>query len=102
MAFIYERAFSILLSAFTLFWLLQRGMVVQKADIYSFEVVLCEILTREEVDIPIGMDHVEFFKIGDRVEHEKYIDLMRRCLQHRPSKRPELGEIIETLETLER
>jgi len=76
--------------------------VMQKADIYSFGVVLWEILTREEVDIPIGMDHAEFFKIDDHVEHEKYIELMRRCLQHRPSKRPELGEIVETLETLER
>lgn len=76
--------------------------VMQQADIYSFGVVLWEILTRQEVNIPIGMDHAEFFKIEDMLMHKRYIELMRCCLQHRSNDRPGLAEILKTLETLER
>jgi hypothetical protein len=41
------------------------------------------------------------FQINDILGHEKYIKLMRRSLQHKPSDRPGLVEIIETLESLE-
>ena len=74
--------------------------VMQRADIYSFGVVLWEILTRQEVDIPIGMDHSEFFKVDGTSEHNHYMKLMKRCLERQPSDRPSLAEIIDTLNTL--
>lgn len=76
--------------------------VLQKADIYSFGVVLWEIYTKEHVDIPIDEDHAVFFRVEDQEEYAKYIELMRCCLRVEPDKRPSLSEIIDTLETLER
>ena len=77
-------------------------MAMQKADVYSFGVVLWEILTQNEVNIPIGMKHAEFFRVKDTPEHEGYIKLMRHCLLHDPEYRPNIAEIIENLEELER
>jgi hypothetical protein len=43
-----------------------------------------------------------FSKVDDMLMYERYIELMRRCLQHQWNNRPRLAEIVKILETLER
>jgi serine/threonine protein kinase len=71
--------------------------VTQRADIYSLGVVLWELATRYEVDIPIGMEHEKFFMIEDRSVPEEYERMVQRCLKHTPGDRPGIEEIIDML-----
>ena len=75
--------------------------ILQKADMYSFGVVLWEIATREDVYISMGMDHREFFAMdSDPLRPRSYEQLVKKCLQDSLEDRPTLTEIRSILQTL--
>ena len=73
--------------------------LLKKADIYSLGVVLWEIATRKNVNIPIDtMEHKDFFTLEGYSELPKgYEKLVETCLRHNPSDRPALAEIVTSL-----
>jgi serine/threonine protein kinase len=73
---------------------------LQRADIYSLGALLWEIMTREEVFIPIGVQSEEFFLIDHCSAPEKYKELVTRCLDHSPDNRPTLAYIALLLRKL--
>lgn len=63
----------------------------QKMDIYSFGVLILEMLTGKVV-APENR-HCLFRQI----HHEPYLQLVQRCLSERPIDRPSAGDIISEL-----
>ena len=72
--------------------------VLQKADIYSFGVVLWEIATRKNVYIPMDMEHEKFFTMDGYSLPKGYQELVMECLHRNPSVRPTLAEIHASLQ----
>jgi serine/threonine protein kinase len=70
------------------------------ADVYSLGVVFWEIATRETVDIPIGMEHKEFFVMEGYSVPTSFKSLVERCLKGNPNDRPKLAEIAAVLQSL--
>ncbi|XP_031565831.1 probable serine/threonine-protein kinase DDB_G0271682 [Actinia tenebrosa] len=63
-----------------------------KVDAYSFGVLLCEMNIREFPDTTYRNEQVAM------VTNHFFRDLIRRCLQHDPEKRPDMTQIINLLE----
>ena len=74
--------------------------LLQTADIYSLGVVLWEIGTRKNVNIPIGMEHEDFFVTSGGEMPKQYEDLLQACLHKDPARRPKLVTAITILQTL--
>lgn len=79
----------------------------EKADIYSFGVILWELETRQ---IPYGK--MEVMKIIQRVAYEDlsldipmtgnsdFLEIMKQCMDNNPSHRPSSVECVELLKNL--
>jgi len=74
--------------------------MLQTADVYSLGVVLWELGTRRSVNIPMGMDHREFFLSNMQQLPEKYQELILKCLQTEPGARPQLVSVITVIHSL--
>ena len=74
--------------------------VLQIADIYSLGVLLWEIATRKNVNIPIGVAHEEFFVMKGHEIPKRYEELVKACLRNNPRHRPELAIAIAVLQSL--
>ena len=74
--------------------------LLQVADIYSLGVLLWEIATRKNVNIPIGMGHEEFFVMDRQEIPKRYEELVKACLQENPEHRPKLAIVIAELQSL--
>ncbi|XP_067663814.1 uncharacterized protein [Haliotis asinina] len=86
--------------------LLQAGEVTPKADVYSFGIILWEMLTRE-----IPYDGSSMFQILEKVRLNKRPDIpaecpvelagfIARCWDNNPARRPVFKEVLSTLESL--
>lgn len=63
-----------------------------QVDAYSFGVLLCEMINREFPDTSHRDEQIAM------VTNPFFRDLIRRCLQHDPEKRPDMTQIISLLE----
>ncbi|XP_046561668.1 serine/threonine-protein kinase BCK1/SLK1/SSP31-like [Haliotis rubra] len=86
--------------------LLQAGEVTPKADVYSFGMILWEMLTRK-----IPYDGSSMFQILEKVRLNKRPEIpmecpvelagfISRCWDHKPARRPVFKEVLSTLESL--
>jgi len=80
----------------------------EKADVFSFGIILWELLTRQPPYIGIDGTEVSLKVVREdlrpKISREsettappQFIDLMKRCWDRDPVKRPLFDEIIETL-----
>ncbi|ESO09335.1 hypothetical protein HELRODRAFT_133620, partial [Helobdella robusta] len=86
---------------------LEKGIYSTKSDVWSFGVVLWELLTRGaspylEVD---SWDFIKFLKSGRRLMQPVYCPLalyrmMRRCWHTDPSSRPTFDELITSIQNI--
>lgn len=74
--------------------------ILQTADIYSLGALFWEIATRKNVNIPIGMEHEEYFVIDEEDMPAHFKALIQSCLRTEPSRRPKLGIILSSLRSL--
>jgi serine/threonine protein kinase len=87
--------------------ILKGGIYEYSSDVYSFGMILWEIL---KMEIPYyGLNPYQIYnlvvqdkKIVDipKEGHEVLIDILRKCLNYEPQKRPSLKELVQTLEKL--
>jgi hypothetical protein len=63
-------------------------------------VVLWEIATRKNVNIPIGMAHEDFFVMDGHDVPKRYEELVKACLRSKPEHRPKLSRLIVVLQSL--
>jgi serine/threonine protein kinase len=90
----------------------EGGQYSEKADVYSYAMVLCEIITRQEVWKGMhSMKITTAVQAGERpkvtlsssvspIIKEDYVALMAACWAMEPNKRPSFEEIINSLEAI--
>lgn len=87
-----------------------KGLVYnEKADVFSYGIILCEVLARVEADPDVlprtrhfGVDYVAFSKMVKDIPQEflGFLHLALNCCQIDPKKRQSFLEIVNSLEEL--
>ncbi|XP_018336450.1 dual specificity testis-specific protein kinase 2 [Agrilus planipennis] len=76
----------------------------ERSDIFSYGIILCELIARIEADpdmLPrtdnFGLDYLAFIELCDRNVVPDFLQLAFRCCAIEPSKRPSFTEVVKIL-----
>ncbi|KAJ1406527.1 Serine-threonine/tyrosine-protein kinase, catalytic domain [Sesbania bispinosa] len=85
--------------------ILQNNAVTDKCDVYSFGIVLLEVVCKDKIELVKRQRHPVEENIDPNIKGkiaaecwEVFVDVTERCLKHDPYERPAMGEVEMQLE----
>ncbi|KAJ1435356.1 Protein kinase domain [Sesbania bispinosa] len=85
--------------------ILQNNAVTDKCDVYSFGIVLLEVVCTDKIQLVKRQRHPVEENIDPNIKGkiaaecwEVFVDVTERCLKHDPYERPAMGEVEMQLE----